>query len=202
MKERLRIQRKKKIGTGDHDTLPESVHETLAAGGAPLDSTTRTTMEPRFGHDFSQVRVHTDGPAADSAEALNARAYTVGQDLVFGAGEYAPGSSDGQHLLAHELTHVVQQSSGPVSGSLMTSGVSISQPSDGFEQAADQAAAQVMAGQSVDASAIAGGSSATPAVQREEDEELAEEVTEAPAEAALPEGAPVELAELEEEEPE
>ncbi len=201
MREHLRIQRKKKVGTTERDTLPESVHETLASSGQPLDTATRAMMEPRFGHDFSQVRVHTDGPAAESAEALNARAYTVGQDLVFGPGEYAPGSSDGQRLLAHELTHVVQQSAGPVSGSLMTSGVSISQPSDGFEQAADQAAAQVMAGQSV-APPVAAGSAAAPVVQRTEEEELEKEVSETPAEAAVPEGAPVELPDLEEEEQE
>ena len=67
-------------------------------------------MESRFGHDFSQVRVHTDTRAAESARAVNARAYTVGRNVVFGSGQYAPGSGEGQRLLAHELTHVVQQS--------------------------------------------------------------------------------------------
>jgi hypothetical protein len=66
-------------------------------------------MEPRFGQDFSQVKVHTDEQAAVSAQAVSARAYTVGRDVVFGAGQYAPGTSEGQRLLAHELTHVVQQ---------------------------------------------------------------------------------------------
>ena len=69
-------------------------------------------MEPRFGHDFSRVRVHTDQAASRSAEALAAQAYTVGSDIVFGAGRYAPASRDGQRLLAHELAHV-QQQSGP-----------------------------------------------------------------------------------------
>ncbi len=77
--------------------------------GRPLDPATRSYMEPRFGHDFSQVRVHTDARAAESARAVNARAYTLGQDVVFGAGQYAPGTADGNRLLAHELAHVVQQ---------------------------------------------------------------------------------------------
>ena len=66
-------------------------------------------MESRFGHDFSQVRVHRDAKAAESARAVNALAYTVGEDVVFGTGQYAPGSSTGQRLLAHELTHVVRR---------------------------------------------------------------------------------------------
>jgi len=69
-------------------------------------------MEPRFGHDFSRVRVHTDGAAANAARAVRARAYTIGQDIVFGSGEYAPATTEGQRLLAHELTHVVQQNAG------------------------------------------------------------------------------------------
>lgn len=82
----------------------------LKGGGQPLDPATRAFMEPRFGHDFSQVRVHTDTRAAESARAVNALAYTVGRDVVFGAGQYVPGSTRGERLLAHELTHVVQQS--------------------------------------------------------------------------------------------
>jgi hypothetical protein len=73
-------------------------------------------MEERFGHDFSRVRVHTDAEAAESAQILNARAYTVGRDVVFAAGEYAPHDDLGRRLLAHELTHVVQQSSGAGTG--------------------------------------------------------------------------------------
>ena len=67
-------------------------------------------MEPRFGHDFSRVRVHADAKAAKSAQAVNALAYTVGQDMIFGNGQYAPNTNDGRRLLAHEMTHVVQQS--------------------------------------------------------------------------------------------
>ena len=88
------------------------VASTLAAGGAPLRSETRRNMEPLFGHDFGQVRVHTGDMAARSAQQTQARAFTVGNDIVFGAGKYAPQTRDGDRLLAHELTHVVQQSGG------------------------------------------------------------------------------------------
>jgi len=69
-------------------------------------------MEQRFGHDFSRVRVHTDAAAEQSARAVSARAYTVGADIVFGRGHYAPGAMEGKKLLAHELTHVLQQAGG------------------------------------------------------------------------------------------
>lgn len=81
----------------------------LRGAGQPLDLATRADLEPRIGHDFSRVRVHTGGEAAASAEALAARAYTAGNHIVFGAGEYAPASPAGRRLLAHELTHVAQQ---------------------------------------------------------------------------------------------
>ena len=90
------------------DTAPPVVHEVLQSPGQPLATDTRAFMEPRFGHDFGQVRIHADARAAESAPAVNAAAYTVGRDVVFGAGQYAP-NSEGQRLLAHELTHVVQQ---------------------------------------------------------------------------------------------
>jgi hypothetical protein len=86
------------------------VHEVLSSPGQPLDSATRGFMGPRFGHDFSQVRVHTDARAAESAEAVNARAYTVANNIAFRRGEYAPETLAGRRLLAHELTHVIQQS--------------------------------------------------------------------------------------------
>ena len=89
---------------------PPLVHEVLRSPGQPLGAATRAYMEPRFGHDFSQVRVHTDAKAAESARAVNALAYTVGPDVVFDAGQYRPTSRAGQRLLAHELCHVVQQS--------------------------------------------------------------------------------------------
>ncbi len=89
--------------------IPPMVHETLRSPGQPLDSDTRSFMESRFGHDFRDVRVHNDAKAAESTRAVNALAYTVGQDIVFGAGQHTPETSRGQKLMAHELTHVVQQ---------------------------------------------------------------------------------------------
>jgi Domain of unknown function (DUF4157) len=86
------------------------VHEVLRSPGQPLDVATRAYFEPRFGRDFSGVRVHTGAAAEQSARDVNARAYTVGRDLVFDAGRFAPGTQEGRHLIAHELTHVVQQS--------------------------------------------------------------------------------------------
>lgn len=96
---------------GDRE-VPPIVHEVLRSPGQPLDAGTRSFMEPRFGHDFSQVRVHTDARAAESAHAVNALAYTVGKDVVFGANQYAPRTPAGQHLIAHELMHTLQQARG------------------------------------------------------------------------------------------
>lgn len=87
----------------------ESQVNTLKGGGQPLPESARTFFEPRFGYDFSKVRVHNDGQAAETARAMNAQAYTVGRDVVFGAGKYAPETAEGKRLLAHELAHVVQQ---------------------------------------------------------------------------------------------
>jgi hypothetical protein len=89
--------------------VPPIVHEVLRSSGQPLDPNTRAFMEPRFGHHFSRVRVHTDGIAAESARAVNALAYTVGRDIVFAAEQYAPQTTKGRRLLAHELAHVAQQ---------------------------------------------------------------------------------------------
>jgi Domain of unknown function (DUF4157) len=99
------------VGSGDlvQSAVPPPVNEVLTAPGQPLDSGTQGFMESRFGHDFSQVRVHTGGAAEQSSRALNARAYTVGNNIVFGVSQFAPGTSEGRKLLAHELTHVVQQ---------------------------------------------------------------------------------------------
>ncbi|HEV7890517.1 MAG TPA: DUF4157 domain-containing protein [Pyrinomonadaceae bacterium] len=91
---------------------PPIVHETLRSSGQPLDSATRDLMESRFGHDFSRVRLHTDAQAAESARAVNARAYTAGRHVVFGAGQFTTGTGAGRKLLAHELAHVVQQGDG------------------------------------------------------------------------------------------
>jgi hypothetical protein len=90
--------------------VPPVVNGGLRSSGRPIDSATREFMESRFGHDFSRVRVHTDRKATGSAEAMNAMAYTMGQDVVFGDGKYAPATGQGRRLIAHELAHVVQAS--------------------------------------------------------------------------------------------
>jgi hypothetical protein len=101
-------------------------------------------MESRLGADFSDVRVHTDGKATESARSVQAYAYTVGNDVVFQSDKFSPESESGQRMLAHELTHVVQQRSGPVDGTPAPGGIQISHPSDTFEQAAESSADQVM----------------------------------------------------------
>lgn len=93
-------------------TAPASVQQTLDRSGSALDRSVREQMEQRFGQDFGNVRVHADAVAAQSAEAIDALAYTAGADIVFAAGQYAPQSTAGQHLIAHELAHVVQQAGG------------------------------------------------------------------------------------------
>jgi hypothetical protein len=89
---------------------PPIVSEVIRSPGQPLDAATRAFMEPRFGYDFSRTRVHVGGQAAQSASAVNARAFTVGERLVFGEGQYQPHAASGRQLIAHELAHVVQQS--------------------------------------------------------------------------------------------
>lgn len=86
----------------------------LRSGGQPLPESVRSFFEPRFGHDFSKVRVHSGADAGQSARDVDAKAYTVGQNIVFGAGQYAPNVNEGQQLIAHELTHVVQQQAAPI----------------------------------------------------------------------------------------
>lgn len=90
-------------------TISPLVNETLHSAGIPLDAETRKFMERRFGYDFSRVRIHNDSTAARSAQEINALAYTVGHNIVFGAGQFMPASTTGRKLIAHELTHVVQQ---------------------------------------------------------------------------------------------
>jgi DNA segregation ATPase FtsK/SpoIIIE-like protein len=106
------LQRKTQGTAGIETVTPPIVHEVLRSPGQPLDPATRSFMEPRFGHDFSHVRVHADSEAAESASAVDALAFTLGQHIVFGDGTYSPGTRAGQQLLAHELTHTVQQHAG------------------------------------------------------------------------------------------
>ena len=106
-----RVQMKRAASAGSAQTFaPPGVDAVLRSAGQPLDPATRAFMEPRFGTDFSQVRVHTDAAAQQSARDVKAIAYTAGQNIVFGTGRFAPESQEGRRLLAHELTHVVQQS--------------------------------------------------------------------------------------------
>ena len=108
------IARKGTTGGAQQDgaVAPAIVHEVLASPSQSLNADTRAFFEPRFGSDFSQVRVHTEARAAESARAVGALAYTVGRHVVFGYGQYQPNSANGQFLLAHELTHVLQQTGG------------------------------------------------------------------------------------------
>ncbi|HUH98340.1 MAG TPA: DUF4157 domain-containing protein [Anaerolineales bacterium] len=103
------VLQRKAAGVERTASIPALVHEVLRSPGRPLDAKTRALFEPRFGMDFSSVRLHTDQKAARSALAVNALAYTVGRDIVFGEGQYRPSAAHGRELLAHELTHVVQQ---------------------------------------------------------------------------------------------
>ncbi len=112
----LRIQRLAAPGAGRTPAAPASVGQVLASAGRPLDAPLRGDMEQRFGCDFSRVRVHSGGLAEQSAHELRARAYTVGQNIVFGASEFAPATSAGRRLLAHELVHTLQQSAGAATG--------------------------------------------------------------------------------------
>jgi hypothetical protein len=107
-----RIQHHSEQATARMEAAPASVERVLASPGRPLEPTLRQDMERRFVHDFSRVRVHSGTEAEQSARDVNARAYTVGQSIVFGAGKFAPGTRAGQGLLAHELAHVLQQQSG------------------------------------------------------------------------------------------
>lgn len=106
-----KIQRFTGQASGQAMTAPASVDRVLASPGRPLDAGLQRDMGQRFGHDFSTVRVHSDVAAAQSARDMNAHAYTVGKNVVFGAGRFAPGTQEGRRLIAHELTHVVQQRS-------------------------------------------------------------------------------------------
>ncbi|MER6529825.1 DUF4157 domain-containing protein [Streptomyces sp. NPDC001508] len=122
------------------------VHEVIASGGGqPLDTDTRTDMEARLGADFSSVRVHTGSAAHESAKEVGAHAYTVGDNIVFQRDSYDPSSHRGRVTLAHELTHVIQQRSGPVDGTEAPGGIRVSDPSDRFEREASATAERVMA---------------------------------------------------------
>lgn len=136
------------------ETLPASVNKSLQTSGSPLDSSARTFFESRFGQDFSGVRVHTDANAQASARDVNAQAYTVGRDIVFGAGQYRPETLEGRKLLAHELTHTIQQGSAAPSN---VGALALGSPNDSAEAEADRSAEAVARGSHV--TGVRGGAS-------------------------------------------
>lgn len=153
---------------GEEETESPVGHVVGSANGRPLDDSVRTLMEGHFGgQDFSDVRVHTDSRADDSARSLHAQAYTVGSDIAFRSGNYSPDSQTGQRMLAHELTHVVQQRSGPVDGTPMPGGIKVSDPADRFELEAERSADAFLAGESAPSPAPVAEATA----QRQEDDE-------------------------------
>ena len=157
-------------GEVESDDLAKRI-DSKSGGGSPLPTGLLARLGEGLGADLSGVRVHTDVEADKMARSVKSIAFTTGQDIFFSSGAYSPGSSDGLRLLAHEATHTVQQSEGAVEGTPTEMGVSVSDPSDSFEQEAERTADLVMSGQAGNLSgqAIASNhtdSSAAPAVQR------------------------------------
>jgi hypothetical protein len=120
-----------------HPDVEQTIAKTRG-GGQALDSTTRETVGGALGDPLSDVRVHTDSTANALASSVSARAFTTGSDVYFGKGEYQPGSSEGNRLLAHELSHVVQQRGAPTEGPM-----TVSQPGEALENEADQASSGI-----------------------------------------------------------
>lgn len=142
-------QRQSESGAGptDPSAAPDDVGSRIQArlgGGTPLSPHVQRQLQQGLNADMSGVRVHTDGEADRLSRAIDATAFTTGQDMFFRSGSYAPDSPGGMHLLAHEAAHTVQQRSGPVAGTPTAGGVAVSSPSDHFEQEAQQAAGHVM----------------------------------------------------------
>lgn len=176
------IQRFTGESAGQGSGAPASVDSVLASPGKPLDTATQRDMGQRFGYDFSQVRVHADGAAGQSARELDAHAYTVGRDIVFGAGRFAPATHDGRRLLAHELAHVIQQrgeqaghegqhDAGRGRAPLVASGrgakahgaLELSEPTDTGEQEAERVANSLFPSSLATASAMPGSRQDRPA---------------------------------------
>jgi hypothetical protein len=138
------------IGSPSAGNAPPIVHEVLRSSGRPLDPATRDFFEPRFGHDFSQVRIHTGPQASASASSIGARAYTVGREIVF-RNEIGTGMNQGKELMAHELAHVVQQGGRPACE--MTN-LSMTAPGDASEREADRAATAITTGEQVQSQSV------------------------------------------------
>ena len=166
----LRLQRI--VGNGAVQRVADDEQSPVSAvldkgSGMPLGPAVRTDMESRFGADFSDVRVHTGEDAHVSAKSVNAHAYTVGTNIVFQRGTYAPESPAGRTMLAHELTHVVQQRSGPVDGTPVAGGMKVSDPSDRFEREAAANAERIVAmPATVGPAQVPASPAAAPAIQR------------------------------------
>ena len=138
------IVHKKAIARQNNSEVPSIVNEVLNSPSQSLDNRTRTLMESRFGHDFSQVQIHTDAKAAESAQTIDAAAYTVGQNIVFGVDRYAPNTSIGRQLLAHELVHVMQSDS--TRANMTSLPTRISDPTQASEREADRLSFSFRAG--------------------------------------------------------
>lgn len=148
------------------DDASESVQSTISGGGRALDEDTQQQMERQLGADFSSVRVHSGPTAQRSAEAVAAKAYTVGENVVLGD-SIDTASDAGQRTLAHELTHVIQQREGPVDGT-ESGGVKVSDPNDRFEREAEATADAVMAGNGPGVQRDGGADHVAAPLQREE----------------------------------
>ncbi|ARS91866.1 hypothetical protein B1756_14275 [Natrarchaeobaculum aegyptiacum] len=130
------------------DEVPGKVLDVLSNGGQPLDQPVQRALEERMDADFSDVRIHTGGTAAKAAEAIDAKAFTCGNDIVFNSGEYDPESPEGQHLLAHELAHVTQQNGGAPISMMPQEGADLEiDPDPQLEREADAAAEQALSGE-------------------------------------------------------
>ena len=134
-RKRKGLLQRRALPASQSEVAPAIVHEVLRSPGATLDKPTRSLMESHFRHDFSSVLVHNNLSAAESARAVDAAAFTVGPHVVFGTGQYSPQTLTGQALLAHELTHVIQQGQSPAGGS---GNITIGPVNDRFEQEADR----------------------------------------------------------------
>jgi len=159
-----RLAQRNPVGTDAGMEAPAIVEDVLGTPGQPLAESARKNLEPRFGQDFRQVRIHEDSRAAESASAVNALAYTVGNHIVFGAAQYAPGTPAGDRLLAHELTHTIQQTGGTpmnvhrLSWDDVTEAVS--QTGTAVEQGAEAVGVAVTSGVEAAGEAVASGAQA------------------------------------------
>ena len=145
----IAVAAQRQAGEGEPD-LGQRIRS-AAGRGSSLNGGIQRSLEQAFGSDLSGVRLHADAEADSLSRAVNAVAFTSGSDIFFRSGAYNPGTPSGMHLLAHEAAHTIQQARGPVSGTPAPGGVSISDPGDSFEQAAERAAGQVTSTQRMQA---------------------------------------------------